>query len=371
MGRPDPIWNGRKRPSDSSESPWGRSFLAEAAALQRTGLAGRRFGSLDRLASAAGLLRDDPEGRERLGEIRVRAVSALALVDLDEIRPFPRPGTVDRDFEQVVSAEPGLFVVRRLVDGRPIRTAPAPDPASFLSTRIFHAAGGRILVMYQTVGSVSLKIWEPGRAAPRDGPSLRKFALAVHPDGRRLYFLAIDGGVGVWDLEERRELRVLPLDFDGNELAVDPGGGRLAVNSLDYTDPRLVVLDTETGRTLGEWTHDVGQGALALSRRRATPRRRRQGEGPQGLRPGRRAGRARIGAPGAQRRGHGRPLRSALSGYLLATSSGDAETVRRGRGLRRTPRRAPPGGRWASRRTTAGWPSATESGRSPTAGFAG
>ena len=50
----------------------GQSFQAEGAALQRTGLIGQRFDSLDRLGQAAHLLREHPEGRNRCPSLATR-----------------------------------------------------------------------------------------------------------------------------------------------------------------------------------------------------------------------------------------------------------------------------------------------------------
>jgi len=60
----------------------GKSLQTEGSALQRTGLIGQRFDSLDRLARAARVLREHPEGRKRLPEIRNLAIAALGLTDL-------------------------------------------------------------------------------------------------------------------------------------------------------------------------------------------------------------------------------------------------------------------------------------------------
>jgi hypothetical protein len=64
----------------------GNSRVSEGAALQRTGLIGQRFTSLDRLGEAAGILRGDPVGRKRLPEIRNQAIAALGLTDLRLLR---------------------------------------------------------------------------------------------------------------------------------------------------------------------------------------------------------------------------------------------------------------------------------------------
>ena len=72
-------------PSMPSTRPaWrcGQSLVSEGAALERTGLIGQRFDSLDRLGKAAQVLGADPEGRKRLPEIRNHAIAALGLIDL-------------------------------------------------------------------------------------------------------------------------------------------------------------------------------------------------------------------------------------------------------------------------------------------------
>ena len=60
----------------------GKSLLTEGAALGALGLVGQRFDSLDRLELAAQILGADPEGRDRLPEIRNQAIAGLGLVDL-------------------------------------------------------------------------------------------------------------------------------------------------------------------------------------------------------------------------------------------------------------------------------------------------
>ncbi len=89
--------------------------------------------------------------------------------------------------------------------------------------------------------------------------------LAFHPDGRRLLFCAIEGGIGVWDHVERRVVRRLPLDFAPNNLALDPEGRRLAVNNADAEKPRVAILELENGRILTEWRSQVDYGAMAWS----------------------------------------------------------------------------------------------------------
>ncbi len=60
----------------------GKSYQAEGAALQRTGLIGQRFKSLERLSQAAPLLRGHPDGRALLPKLRDQSITAMGLTDL-------------------------------------------------------------------------------------------------------------------------------------------------------------------------------------------------------------------------------------------------------------------------------------------------
>ncbi len=80
----------------------------------------------------------------------------------------------------------------------------------------------------------------------------------------------MEGGIAVWDHVERRVVRRLPLDFKPNGLAIDPEGRRLAVNYFDLentngAEPRVAILELETGRVLFDWRSQVGKGGLAWS----------------------------------------------------------------------------------------------------------
>ena len=100
----------------------GNSLVTEGTALQRSGLVGQRFDSLDRLERAAQILGADPEGRHRLPEIRDHVIAGLGLVDL-RVRFERTVGDVrslcfDAALERYAFCEPsGDFVIRRLDDG--------------------------------------------------------------------------------------------------------------------------------------------------------------------------------------------------------------------------------------------------------------
>ena len=126
----------------------GKSLLSEGAALQRTGLIGQRFDSLDRLAEAARVLGADHEGRDRLPEIRQHAISALGLTDMrilwrrdhGDVFSF----SVDGALKQYAVAErSGRVVVRRVDDQHELVHLPCPETARFLACRNSVQSGRR------------------------------------------------------------------------------------------------------------------------------------------------------------------------------------------------------------------------------------
>ncbi|MGO9216966.1 MAG: WD40 repeat domain-containing protein, partial [Streptosporangiaceae bacterium] len=249
----------------------GQSLVSEGAALQRTGLIGQRFDSLDRLGKAAQVLGADPEGRKRLPEIRNLAVAALGLTDLRVRRQHDYGDVfrvnVDAALERyAVMEKSGAVVVRRLDDDRELVRLPGPEQRDFWHAWPGFSPDGELLVAVylQGGGGQRLRVWHLGRrellgSRPSRGGSL------FHPDGRRLLFNAPEGGIGVWDRLERRVVRRLPLDFTPNTLALDPEGRRLAVNNADVAAPRVVILELETGRILADWRSQVGIDTLAWS----------------------------------------------------------------------------------------------------------
>ena len=114
----------------------GNSLISEGAALQRTGLIGQRFDSLDRLDRAAQVLGADPEGRKRLPEIRNHAIAAMGLTDLRVRRQHDFGDVfevnVDAALERYAVVEwSGETVVRRLDDDRELVRLPGPGRRDF------------------------------------------------------------------------------------------------------------------------------------------------------------------------------------------------------------------------------------------------
>ena len=129
----------------------GQSLVSEGAALQRTGLIGQRFDSLDRLGKAAQVLGADPEGRKRLPEIRNHAIAALGLTDLRVRRQHDYGDVfdinVDAALERYAVVErSGEVIVRRLDDDRELARLPGPDRRDFWHAWPAFSPDGELLV---------------------------------------------------------------------------------------------------------------------------------------------------------------------------------------------------------------------------------
>jgi eukaryotic-like serine/threonine-protein kinase len=246
----------------------GNSLLTEGAALQRSGLVGQRFDSLDRLRRAAQILGADPEARHRLPEIRNLVIGALGLVDL-RVRLERSIGDVksvcfDAPLERYASCETsGVFVVRRLDDGHELFRLSVPTKSNYSSScsGSRFSPDGSLLVTLNRRRSAAVgfltRIWDLGHRellAELEGNGL----CAFDHDGRHLAFDAPEGGIAVWDRNERRVLRRLPLDFVPFQVAFDPEGRRIAVTNQNRAAPRIVIIEAETGRVLADWRSQVG-----------------------------------------------------------------------------------------------------------------
>ncbi len=248
----------------------GQALVSEGSALERTGLIGQRFESLERLGKAAQVLGADPEGRKRLPTIRNQAIAALGLTDLRVRREHDLGDvavSVDAGLKRYAFGDrSGKVVVRRLDDDRELLRLPAPDQADLGNPHpVFSPDGELLVVAYGRIREGELlRVWHLGRRELLASLSSRG-PRAFHPDGRRLFYGAPEGGIGVWDRVERKVVRRLPLDFTPNVVSIDPEGRRLAFNNADSAAPRVAILDLETGRLLADWRSQVGSGSLAWS----------------------------------------------------------------------------------------------------------
>jgi serine/threonine protein kinase/WD40 repeat protein/tetratricopeptide (TPR) repeat protein len=252
----------------------GGSLVSEGAALQRTGLIGQRFKSLERHGQAALILGADPEGRKHLPEIRNHAIAALGLTDLRLLWQYDRGDAsihvaVDAALQRFALAErSGEVVVRRLDDGRELVRLPGPKRQGFSSYWSRFSPDGQMLVAgYRRPGGDGdlIQVWHLGRMELLMSLLSPNGYLAFHPDNRRALFHPPEGGIAVWDREERRVVRRLALDFAPHYFELDPEGRRLAVNNTDAGKPRVVILELETGRVLADLRPKFGNGSLAWS----------------------------------------------------------------------------------------------------------
>jgi serine/threonine protein kinase/WD40 repeat protein/tetratricopeptide (TPR) repeat protein len=257
----------------------GKSLTAQGAALQRTGLVGQRFRSLDLLAQAARELREDPEGQKHLAEIRDHAITALSLTDLRTLWERPLGVAVSRESPQcdyqleryafVDFYGAGEIVVRRLDDDRELLRLPHPGVNFWHGVIDFSPDGQYLLAWYCLAGEPNqlLHVWHLGRNQRIFAEPVRcgevMMAAAIHPNGRWLLFPRPEGAIAVWDLEARREVKRLPLGFRPYSICIDPAGQRVAVNNADV--PLVKILDLETGQRLAAWNAQVGMYALAWS----------------------------------------------------------------------------------------------------------
>ena len=219
----------------------GQSLVSEGAALQRTGLIGQRFDSLDRLGKAAQVLGADPEGRKRLPEIRNHAIAALGLTDL-RVRwqhDYGLPRHQRRCRSGAVRGGRAVRRGRRAPDGRRPRAGPPAGtrPARLLVCAVLISARTASCWWRRTIGGGGARpdcgsgTWNAGScsAASRAVEAWHSTPMAAVCCSVRRRGESPSG-----TCVERRVVRRLPLEFTPNHLALDPEGRRLAVNNADY-----------------------------------------------------------------------------------------------------------------------------------------
>jgi serine/threonine protein kinase/WD40 repeat protein len=253
----------------------GRSLLSEGIATQRSGQRGQRFRSLDLLAQAAKKLGAHPEGMKLIPELRDQAIAAMGLTD---VRPLWRRelGTqkcmhCDSRMKRyaVLDIHTGQTTVYRMEDGRKLLDLPAPEIAIWHAVLKFSPDGQQLVIQYALRGeanqAVLVRVFHLDRKEPVFDRRMRGSAdgSTIHPNGRWLVFPPTDGGLAVWDLVEKREVRRLPVAFVPFTVCVDARGERLAVNDAGH--PLVKIFDLKTGRELASWNSQVGSAAMAWS----------------------------------------------------------------------------------------------------------
>ena len=106
----------------------------------------------------------------------------------------------------------------------------------------FSPDGELLIAAYhgQGAGDGLVRIWHLGRRELLGSLSSRESTGIPPRWPPPAVQCASEGGIAVWDRDERRVVRRLPLDFTPNYLALDPEGRRLAVNNADPAAPRVV-----------------------------------------------------------------------------------------------------------------------------------
>ncbi len=272
----------------------GRALLDAGIALQNSGRIGQRFASLDRLKRASNVLQDDFESLELLAEIDRLIEASESLTDLRllwerEVEPcFDLACNRSLDRYAVVLQETGETVVRQFNDDQELFRIPCPEDCEAKGSVEWspdgrHLTLARLRVENEDNGNVEnrvrVELWNL-EATPKVvcRLNLPSNAQGFHPDGRQWLCLAngenLDGdgdgdgdgdnrseeaGIAVWDLEEGKPLRTLPVDGPVQALAVDPQGKRLAVTINPVDAPsRLQVLSLAFGREIASWNFRVG-----------------------------------------------------------------------------------------------------------------
>jgi WD40 repeat protein len=251
----------------------GGSLLAQGLANQRTGLGGQRFASIDLLSRAVDILRADPEGRDRLPEARDQLVSALGLTDLGvrwERQMATRSSIgCDAPLERyaVIDFPDGGVTIRLLADDHELLRLPGPGVRYWYASADFSPDGRYLHLVYGLLEGepVRVQVWDLGSKERVFSQPSRCGSIAIHPNGRWLVFAPKGDGLCVWDLEQRREIKRLPLAFTPACVCPAADGRRLAVNEADTKSPCVKILDLESGRELASWDRQVGDNDQQMS----------------------------------------------------------------------------------------------------------
>jgi eukaryotic-like serine/threonine-protein kinase len=248
-----------------------KTLLAEGAALERSGLIGRRFDSLDRLTQAAGVLRNEPDGRVLLPDLRDHAIAALGLTDLrnrsERKIAAVRSVACDRELERYAINElgSGQTIVRSLADNHEIFRAPPPDAPFWFAAPSF-SPDGRYLIVESNIDEETewIDIWNVERRERVLHQRAHNLAPSFFPDGRRVVFAPPGGDVLIWDLAARREVKRLRLGFRPANVKLDPTGPRIAVNAAS-PPLEVQIRNLDTGQLLARWTDQVGDRSMSWS----------------------------------------------------------------------------------------------------------
>jgi serine/threonine-protein kinase len=266
---------GRTQQAERSERiALGKSLLAEGAAMQRSGLIGQRFQSLERLSRAANLFRQSPEGMNLLPQIREYAITAMTLTDF---RPMWQRDVGDvmnfmsdaeHEIYAVAEKHTGTVFVRQFEHDRELFRLPKP-PVDFRFVHLAISRNGRhLLADYERRdGSRLLQIWEIGRNEKVFQKDTHSGAWNFHPDGRRLWhWIPSDSLLTIWDMLEDREIGRLHLDPRlKNGPYLDRDWTKAAFSTNETDQPLAKLYEVKSGKQVAIIEGEVGRFDGSLS----------------------------------------------------------------------------------------------------------
>jgi WD40 repeat protein/tRNA A-37 threonylcarbamoyl transferase component Bud32 len=229
---------------EKTERLWG-SYLDQARAGRWSGQPGRRFKSLEALASASSI-------RPSL-ELRNEAVACLGLADARLLRSWdvsrPPDGffTATPDLKHYAySLRNGDVLVVRTADQRTVARLPGSKQQTGWFGR-FSPDGKYLVARYGAASEGKVWDWRAGKVVFTVPFRVWGNALAFSPDGKLL--AAGDRGrrVRLFDLASGRVVRTLRIEAGPYWLAFSPDGRSLAVSGA--SQPFVAILDTQTGQT--------------------------------------------------------------------------------------------------------------------------
>ena len=245
---------------------------------------GQRFDSLDRLSALPRSWGPTPRAATA-PEIRDQVIAGLGRSTCEFASSAMSALCVRwvsiRPLERYAFCEPsGEMVISRLDDGRELSRLSVPgrrDNSTALGAG-FSPDGGLLVTTDQSPSAkagIVMRIWNwSAESCSRNWRVPIAWRLTMM-DATWLS-RAPERGVSVWDRNERRVVRRLPLDFPPGQIAFDPEGRRLAVANLDRAAPRVVILEARTGQVLADWRTQVGNQSPSWRRGRATAGCRRR-----------------------------------------------------------------------------------------------
>ncbi|HEY2250057.1 MAG TPA: protein kinase, partial [Planctomycetaceae bacterium] len=253
---------------DATERLWG-SYLDQARAGRWSGLAGRRFQSLQALVKAAAI-------RPSL-ELRNEAIACLTLVDLQTVKVWdgiPQGTTVvgfDPLLERSARADPnGAISVRRVSDDHELTVLPSSQtgPAWVLQ---FSRDGRYLAAKHHLQGQEHLSrvhVWDldRGEIVLKPAEPAHQNAMDFAPDGHSFALGTPTGAIVSFDLRTGENTGRLPVGQPPHSIRFHPSRRWLAVSSVApvaIADANVRVWDLDGAGVRYAFRHPAGVRGIA------------------------------------------------------------------------------------------------------------